>query len=168
MSKTAKIARGLHASWAEVDEAAWRWPHFSPGELACKCQGRFCRSEYFHDPEFLDMLEAIRLRIGQPLHINSGRRCVRHNRAARGASRSQHMLRIAVDIDLRGHDRAELLKAALAAGVRGVGCGTNILHLDNRPDARSAWDYGPGSRRVWIKAMGFDPVPRLKARWSLD
>ena len=37
----------------------WRWPHFTPVELACKCH-KHCKGEYFHDPRFLDALESVR------------------------------------------------------------------------------------------------------------
>ena len=107
------IPPGFHASWAEVDVAGWRWPHFSPQELACKC-GRHCRGEYFHDEDFLDNLEALRAEVMQPLQITSARRCKAHNRAVGGASRSQHLLRIAVDISLVGHIRTVLARDCIA------------------------------------------------------
>jgi hypothetical protein len=37
----------------------WRWPHFTPEELAWPCR-KHCKGECFHDPRFLDALEAIR------------------------------------------------------------------------------------------------------------
>jgi len=30
-----------------LDLAAWRWPHFSPRELACRCGGHFCAGDYW-------------------------------------------------------------------------------------------------------------------------
>ena len=48
-------------------EGQWRWPHFSVAELACRCAGRFCAGEYYHDAEFLDGLEALRAAAGRAL-----------------------------------------------------------------------------------------------------
>lgn len=161
-----EIARGLHPSWAEVDERAWRWPHFSPRELACKC-GRHCRGEYFHDPEFLDNLEALRAEVMQPLKITSGRRCARHNTAVGGASRSEHKLHIAGDISLNGHMRAVLARAAVKVGFTGIGFGKGFLHVDQRSTTRVAWNYTPDAAALWKSAFGFDPVAKLKRAWSL-
>lgn len=161
-----EIARGLYPSWAEVDESLWRWKHFSAKELACKCGGRFCRGEYYHDPDFLDGLEALRAEVGRPLFLTSGRRCPRHNRSEGGASRSEHMLHIAGDISVTGHDRAVLLRAAVKVGFTGIGIGATFLHVDKRP-VRTAFRYSTTATAAWTKAFGFDPVARLKAGWSL-
>lgn len=145
--------------------AVWRWPHFSPKELACKCGGRYCRGQYFHDEAFLDNLQALRAVAG-PLRLTSARRCERHNQAVGGASRSQHVLRIAVDIDLGGHDRAALAGQAVKAGFTGIGFGAGFLHVDQRA-GRTAWNYSPHAVAGWKRAFGFDPVAKLKDGWTL-
>ena len=160
-----EIARGLHPSWAEVDERLWRWPHFSAKELACKC-GKHCRGEYYHDPDFLDHLEALRAEVMQPLKITSGRRCDRHNTAVGGASRSQHKLAIAADISLTGHMRQLLARAAVKVGFTGIGFGKSFLHVDQR-ESRVGWNYTPDAAALWGRAFGFDPVKRLKKVWEL-
>ncbi len=165
-TSTAEIARGLHPSWAEVDESLWRWPNFSARELACKCRVH-CRGEYFHDPDFLDHLEALRAEVMQPLRITSGRRCLPHNRAVGGASRSQHMLRVAADISLNGHLRAVLARAAVKVGFSGIGFGKTFLHVDQREGAKVGWNYTPDAAAAWKSAFGFDPVARLKKAWTL-
>lgn len=160
MGQAAEIARGLHPSWAEVNEASWRWPHFSPRELSCKCGGRHCRGEYFHNPDFLDALEKLRACVGRPMVITSGRRCEGHNRAVGGARRSQHMLAIAVDVSLMGHDPVGLARFAVAAGFRGIGFGRSFLHLDWR-ETFTPFHY-PDAEGHWRRLCGFDPVARLK------
>ncbi|MFN7163854.1 MAG: D-Ala-D-Ala carboxypeptidase family metallohydrolase [Hyphomonas sp.] len=122
----------LIASYKDVPMAGWRWPHFTPLELACKCPARGCRGEYWHDPVFLDGLEALRAAAGRPLRINSGHRCSVRNHLAGGAPRSRHR-RIAVDIALRNHDRHALMEAAAGCGFTGIGRGRTFLHLDRRP-----------------------------------
>lgn len=165
MSKTGEIARGLHPSWAEVDEAAWRWPHFSARELACKCNGRYCRGEYYHDPDFLDHLEALRTEMDAPLKLTSARRCDRHNTAVEGRPRSEHKLHIAGDVSTAGHDRTRLARAALKVGFTGIGFGKTFLHVDQGP--RRVWNYTADAVAVWVKAFGFDPVVRYQRAGAL-
>jgi len=63
------------AQAASALEPAWSWPHFRIPELACRCGGKFCGGEYWHMPDFLDALEALREKMERPLLINSGHRC---------------------------------------------------------------------------------------------
>ncbi|MEM9422931.1 MAG: D-Ala-D-Ala carboxypeptidase family metallohydrolase [Pseudomonadota bacterium] len=124
----------------------WVWPHFSISELACRCGGRFCHAEYWHDPLFLDALEALRAEVGRPLIVTSGHRCDQWNAAVGGAPLSQHKT-LAVDIALAGHDRHALRKAANEQGFTGQGLARSFLHLDRR--ARPAiWYYGR-SNEAW-------------------
>ena len=127
-------------------EGQWRWPHFSIAELACRCAGRFCAGEYYHDAEFLDGLEALRAAAGRALVINSGHRCDQWNAAVGGAALSQHK-RIAVDVSLVAHDRHDLARMAAAYGFTGQGFARTFLHLDRR--ARPASWYYKGARALW-------------------
>lgn len=144
---------GLHLTPPTIDEE-WkaRWPNFTPQELACKCRHRYgyCKGEYFHDPEFMDKLQAMRTRRGKAFIINSGRRCKKYNAiiTKNPNSQSMHMKAIAVDISLVGHDRFALLDDALAVGFTGIGTAMTFLHVDNRPTP-ARWDYGPDSRKYW-------------------
>lgn len=139
----------LYRSAPEAHQAlgtSWRWPHFSVLELACRCGGRFCEASYWHDPEFLDALEALRSVVGRPLILTSAHRCAQWNAAVGGAPLSKHK-GIAVDIFLKGHNRTELREAALQLGFRGLGLARTFIHLDRR--ARPAvWYYGR-SKKVW-------------------
>lgn len=130
----------------------WRWRNFVPSELACTCpekrsEERFCEGEYWHDPEFLDALQELRERVGAPLRINSGHRCLGRNKFVGGGRRSQH-LTIAADIALRpGIDREKLFHEAQRLGFRGVGRYITFIHLDRRP--RQARWWGEGARGYW-------------------
>ena len=126
--------------------ASWRWPHFSVAELACRCAGRFCDSEYYHDAEFLDALEVLREKVGRALIINSGHRCAQWNAAVGGAPRSMHKM-LAVDISLIAHDRHALLSAARALGFNGIGMARTFLHLDRRA-VPANWFY-KGAHTLW-------------------
>ncbi|MDI7774984.1 D-Ala-D-Ala carboxypeptidase family metallohydrolase [Asticcacaulis sp. EMRT-3] len=150
----------LYKQVSDFDATGWQWPHFTPHELSCRC-GKFCAGEYYHDPAFLDALEAMRTRLGQPLTINSGRRCPLHNAAVGGAPLSQHRVALAVDINVAGwgdRARGSLLKEALAEGFTGFGYGTHFLHLDRRhltpPRTRPAqWDYANGGMKTWTSYL---------------
>ncbi|GGB57131.1 MULTISPECIES: D-Ala-D-Ala carboxypeptidase family metallohydrolase [Henriciella] len=125
----------------------WSWANFSIAELSCRCGGRFCGGEYWHDAQFLDALETLRAAMrGSPLIITSGHRCAGWNAAVGGAPLSQHK-RIAADIALAGHDRFALLRAAGQAGFTGLGLARTFLHVDRR--ARPTRWYYPGSKAVW-------------------
>jgi zinc D-Ala-D-Ala carboxypeptidase len=138
---------------SSFDDTDWRWPHFSATELSCQCH-RYCKGEYYHDPAFLDALEAMRALVG-PLGINSARRCPGHNAAVGGARASMHMRTIAADIAIAGHDRKALALAARKAGFRGIGYGRTFIHVDL--GARRAWTY-PGAMPAWVRALGYNPV----------
>lgn len=131
---------------SDFDADGWRWPHFTPRELACHCGGRFCAGEYWHAPDFLDALEALRADAGQPLIVSSGHRCAIWNSYVGGARFSLHRA-MAVDISLAGHDRHMLLAAAERHGFTGLGLAKTFLHLDRRPRP-ARWFY-PGSETSW-------------------
>lgn len=126
--------------------AGWAWPHFHPVELACKCRSRGCQGEYWHDPKFLDALEALRGRVGRPLKINSGHRCGVRNVLVGGAPESRRR-RIAADISLSGHDRHVFLKAAIDSGFTGIGRRRTFIHLDRRMSP-ATWTY-KGADASW-------------------
>ncbi|MEM7007368.1 MAG: D-Ala-D-Ala carboxypeptidase family metallohydrolase [Pseudomonadota bacterium] len=127
----------------------WRWPHFSAGELACRCRGRFCRGAYWHDEGFLDALERMRADVGAPVIITSGHRCAQWNAVVGGAPRSQHKT-VAADIRLVGQDRQKLKTAAERAGFSGLGLARTFLHVDRR--ARPAQWFYKGSEALWMRS----------------
>lgn len=135
----------LYSSYRHVSRASWRWPHFTPAELACRCGGRGCRGAYWHNAEFLDALEALRQEMRRPLKINSGHRCAIWNAVVGGVPKSEHR-QIAVDIAFQKHDRRELVEAAERLGFTGIGIAKTFLHLDRR-ETPARWIY-PGAEDV--------------------
>lgn len=125
---------------------SWRWPHFSVRELACRCAGRYCAGAYWHDPEFLNALEALRAEAGRALVVTSGHRCALWNAAVGGAPLSRHR-QLAVDIALAGHERHALRAAAIGRGFTGLGLARTFLHLDRR-GRPATWTY-TGSSSAW-------------------
>jgi uncharacterized protein YcbK (DUF882 family) len=127
-----------------LDTTNWdyeRWPNFSRAELAC----RHCGDIYIW-PKFFDCLQRLRDNLGKPLHILSAHRCALHNARIGGAPLSQH-LKMAVDINLRGHNRFRLSEAARDVGFTGLGYYVTFLHLDMGRSRH--WYGGPKARELW-------------------
>jgi len=123
----------------EVPSTLWRWPNFSPAEIACRGTGQL----KLH-PEALDRLQALRDRLGKPLIVRSAYRSPEHNRAVGGAPRSKHMDGTAFDIAMSNHDPTAFEAAAREVGFRGFGYypRSGFMHVDLGP-ARSWGDPFP-------------------------
>jgi uncharacterized protein YcbK (DUF882 family) len=106
----------FYTHWRDVPAAAWRWPNFSPAEIACRGTGRLLLNA-----AALDALQALRDRVGKPLIIRSAYRSPEHNRAVGGAKASKHMQGIAFDVAMANHDPEAFEAAARAIGFRGFG-----------------------------------------------
>jgi uncharacterized protein YcbK (DUF882 family) len=107
--------------------------HFDRREFEC----HHCRRLDFISCELVAGLEELRAIVGRPIRIVSGWRCRTHNRAVGGATRSQHVLGKAADLEQRLATPAQ----ARAAGFRGIGTrGPWVVHVDVRP-APATWTY---------------------------
>ena len=150
--------------WTQVNrETEWRWPHFSPRELACKGTGQLKI-----DPASLDKLEALRNRLGVPMLITSAYRSPQHNADVGGAKRSQHMLGKAFDVRMDNHDPDEFEAAAKALGFNGIGHYPRhgFMHIDTR-EAPARWHSGG-----WFDAgethLPPEPEPKRKTEAARD
>ena len=116
-----------------ASDSEWKWPDFSPAEMACKGTGRI-----MVDVDAMDALQRVRTRIGKPMLITSAYRSPEHNKAVGGAKNSYHMKGVAFDIQMANHDPAEFEKIAREEGFKGFGYYPNsgFLHIDTGP-ARS-------------------------------
>ncbi|SMH51144.1 D-Ala-D-Ala carboxypeptidase family metallohydrolase [Maritimibacter sp. HL-12] len=117
----------------KIPQQLWRWPNFSPAEIACRGTGQL----KLH-PEALDKLQALRDRLGKPLIVRSAYRNPEHNRAVGGAKRSKHMDGTAFDIAMSNHDPVAFERAAREVGFLGFGFypRSGFMHIDLGP-ARS-------------------------------
>lgn len=116
--------------WTRVPSEVWRWPNFSPDEIACRGTAKVGI-----DPEAMDKLQALRIRLGAPLMLNSAYRSPEHNAAVGGAKASQHLKARAFDVSMANHDPAEFEHAARAVGFTGFGFyrRNNFIHVDIGP-----------------------------------
>ncbi|WP_210880000.1 YcbK family protein [Roseovarius autotrophicus] len=114
----------------DVPEQLWRWPNFSPTEIACRGTGQL----KLH-PEALDKLQALRDRLGKPLIVRSAYRSPEHNRAVGGAKASKHMDGTAFDIAMSNHDPMTFEAAARDVGFLGFGFypRSGFIHIDLGP-----------------------------------
>lgn len=99
--------------------------NFSEWEFRCKC----CNSGHVKK-ELVRKLQKVRDRIGIPITVNSGFRCLFHNREVGSADTSAHLDGFAVDI--KAHDMFVLLRACIKEFDR-IGIGGEYLHVDIDP-----------------------------------
>jgi zinc D-Ala-D-Ala carboxypeptidase len=133
----------------ELPNNVWRWPNFSPAEIACRGTGQI----KLH-LEALDKLQALRDRLGKPLIVRSAYRSPAHNRAVGGAPRSKHMDGTAFDIAMSNHDPVAFEAAARAVGFLGFGFypRSGFVHIDLGP-ARQWGDRFPVRATAFAEDM---------------
>lgn len=119
--------------FSQVPKDYWRWPNFTPKEIACRGTGKL-----LVDERSMDMLQELRYAINTPLIINSGYRSPEHNTAVGGARNSYHLRGQAFDIRNGLHKVDELVSLARSIGFRGVGYYASFTHLDTR-DKDAEW-----------------------------
>ncbi len=128
-----------YAHFRDVPESAWRWPSFSPAEIASRGDGAIKINT-----QAMDKLQSLRNRLGKPLIVRSAYRSPAHNKAVGGAPRSKHMDGTAFDIAMSNHDPVAFEAAARAVGFLGFGYypRSGFMHIDLGP-ARSWGDPFP-------------------------
>ena len=104
--------------------------HFSKEEFDCQCgcgNGDIVISE-----NLVFQLECVRIHYGKPMRINSGIRCLSHNKKIGSRDTSSHIKGLAVDIscgDMR--TRLELVKKLLRDGeFERIGFHRDFIHVD--------------------------------------
>lgn len=107
-------------------------PHFSFSEFTCKCGGRYPDCERIHMLKgHINRLETYRSKVGVPVAIVSGYRCLSHNKAVGGATNSQHLYGSATDI-LGLHVTAYIRALHLFAGLGYRASNGSVVHVDSR------------------------------------
>jgi len=116
-----------YADWRDMPKSHWRWPDFSPEEIACRGDGKIQINE-----AALDKLQALRKKLGVPLIVHSAYRSPEYNRRVGGAKHSMHLQGAAFDISMANHDPESFETAARAVGFTGFGFypRQNFMHID--------------------------------------
>ena len=145
--------------YSEVPDSLWRWPDFTPAEIACRGTGKL----KLHAPA-LDRLQALRDRLGKPVILRSAYRSPGHNRAVGGAPRSKHMEGTAFDVVMSNHDPAAFEAAAREAGFQGFGYypRVNMMHIDLGPARRWGTPFPPRATPHAVET----PLPRVSLAGS--
>ena len=117
-----------------------KYPNFSKSEFDCKETG-----ENRMNAEFMDKLQALRIRYGKPMIITSGYRSPRHSIEAKKQQPGTHAQGIACDVAVHGADAYELIELAMNLGFTGIGVsqksgGPRFVHLDIAPRT-AVWSY---------------------------
>jgi peptidoglycan hydrolase-like protein with peptidoglycan-binding domain len=124
-------------------ETAWDdIQYFKKTEFKCKCGGRYCNGYPAEiDMEMVKIADEIRKRIGKPITVNSGVRCIQHNTNVGGAAGSQHTLGKAADLGKpSGVTPKEMAAIAeeLLPNTGGIGIYSWGIHIDTRKK-KSRW-----------------------------
>ena len=147
----------LYKSWQQFPMSEWRWPNFSPQEMASKREG-----ELLIDEASMDKLQKLRNVLGKPIIITSAYRSVAHNKAVGGAARSQHLLGKAFDVVMTNQDPATFEELARAVGFTGFGHypKSNFMHIDTGPARR--WNDGSWFPRRNAPTPQFPTEPKAE------
>lgn len=120
----------IYDHYSDFPPRMWRWPSFSPREMASKREG-----ELMIDADAMDKLQALRDKLGVPLVVVSAYRSPAHNAAVGGARNSYHMQAKAFDIAMTNHDPWVFEAAAREVGFTGFGFyrKNGFMHIDTGP-----------------------------------
>lgn len=111
--------------------------HFSRKEFTCHCGCGFDTV----DAELLYVLIGLRGQFNAAININSGARCIKHNKFVGGKKSSQHLLGRAADIDvyqIHPDIVADHLES-IYPGKYGIGRYNGFTHIDTRA-YQARWD----------------------------
>ena len=123
--------------------------NFHTSEFRCKCGCNIPELDVLDNlEELMNQLQCIRDYFGVPITINSGYRCVNHNKAIGGVKRSQHVLGKAADIVVAGMtpdevaDEIEYMIRFCGLDIGGLGRYNTFTHIDIRNDESGLieWD----------------------------
>ncbi len=121
-------------------------PYFKRSEFKCNCGE--CGQDTV-DGELLLVLNEMREDLGFPVVIESGNRCLQHNRNIGGATYSLHVTGKAADVrplassktfqeDL---DKIYTYLLEKYPNTYGIARGSNFVHIDVRDDKPRRWTY---------------------------
>ena len=107
--------------------------HFNKKEFDCQCG---CGTGEIN-MELVKNLELVRLEYDKPMRINSGIRCLEHNRKIGSRDTSSHIKCLAADIGCTNmSERKELLYILMKQFDR-IGINKKFIHVDVDPDKPS-------------------------------
>lgn len=119
------LCESLYCSENKLSES------FSAKEFQCHC----CH-QVIIDDDLLQKLERLRSIAGMPVYINSGYRCIKHNKEIGRSGESYHLSGQAADIHIPGYKPEEVARMARQAGFTGIIIYWSYTHVDVRKGSR--------------------------------
>jgi len=99
--------------------------NFDLSEFACPCCGKVELT-----PQFQEMIDDARRLAGIPFIINSGYRCLKHNKEI-GSTSDNHPSGQAADVKCTdGPSRFKIVAALIKAGFKRIGVAKTFIHAD--------------------------------------
>jgi len=113
--------------------------NFTREEFKCPCG---CTRQMV-DSELVEKMQAVREKLGKPIKITSGYRCIPHNAAVKGSSGSKHRYGMAADWRMKDRNINPVALGIIATQYfKAVGIywydGCAIVHTDTR-DTKATW-----------------------------
>lgn len=114
--------------------------NFTREEFKCPCG---CTRQMV-DSELVEKMQAVREKLGKPIKITSGYRCIPHNAAVKGSSGSKHRYGMAADWRMKDRDINPVALGILAQAVGFGGIGIYwhsrgaFVHADTR-STKATW-----------------------------
>lgn len=111
--------------------------NFNEREFVCHCCG-----ELVLDSELVICLQMLRDLLGEPITVNCGYRCLKHNRELGSKDTSQHRLGKAADITAKNKTPGEVARKASEIPkfkCGGIGVYNTFTHLDIRENGPARW-----------------------------
>ena len=118
--------------------------HFNKEEYTCQCKNSDCIDQMIEE-ELLNKLEQLRMDLGQPIRINSGFRCAKHQQELReggletAVGKSTHELGQAADVSCPVP--IDDLAITAAKYFMAIGQASSWCHLDLRTGKVRRWTY---------------------------
>jgi len=100
--------------------------HFSKKEFDCQCG---CGTGTISD-SLVQKLELVRVEYGRPMRINSGIRCLEHNRNIGSKDTSSHIKCLAADVGCTNMSERFTLIQILMKHFQRVGINKKFIHVD--------------------------------------
>ncbi|MGH1417210.1 MAG: D-Ala-D-Ala carboxypeptidase family metallohydrolase [Pelagimonas sp.] len=142
MARVNNWNRVVFSHYSEFPMEHWRWPNFTPQEVACR------DGSLMIDAHSMDCLQKLRNQLGEPIILNSAYRSPEYNRSVGGVSQSQHLEAKAYDCRMKNHDPQQFEAVARECGFTSFGyyVSQGFMHIDTR-DSPAKWG---------------DPFPRMR------